>query len=115
MAPRREALGQISDSEKSGELKQTTVTTCFGHRDTPAIHFHEVIRANIAPITLHEVQTERDRQDGDDDHEPVAVFAKNLDHGIGWAANLRIPARPPSGLLVIRALRRGARAIVLIR
>jgi hypothetical protein len=55
----------------------------------------ELVGANQAGVTFDKIKTEREGQDRDDDHEPIAMFSENFDHG--WAGNLRISDRAPSG------------------
>ena len=98
---RRQTLGEIGQPEEIRESIKTSVPLGLNEGDLVAVHLGEGIGADQAGVAFDEVETEGQGQDGDDDHEPVAMFTKNFDHG--WAGNLRIRGREPSGFCFVRA------------
>src|SRR5207247_8186462 len=81
---RSETLSKIGHTKQPRQLKQTRIPARLSHGNFPAVDFCELIGANQASITLDEIKTERQRQDCNHDHEPVAMFAEDFNHGMGW-------------------------------
>src|SRR5205807_7081152 len=73
-------LAKIGHTEEIRQLKQARVALRFSHGNFATVHLRERIRTNEARIALHEINTERQGQDRDHDHEPVAMLTENLDH-----------------------------------
>ena len=79
----RETVSEIGHAKQPRQLKQTRIPVRLRHGNFSAVDFGELIGANQAGIALDEIKTERQRQDRNHDHEPVAMFAKNFDHVTG--------------------------------
>src|SRR6266478_5110730 len=79
-------LAKIGNTEEIRQLKQARVALRFSHRNFATVHLRERIRTNKARIALDEINTERQGQDRDHDHEPVAMLTENLDHRLGLKA-----------------------------
>src|SRR6266436_6676938 len=73
-------LAKIGNTEEIRQLKQARVALRFSHGNFATVHLREGIRTNEARIALHEINTERQGQDRDHDHEPVAMLTENFDH-----------------------------------
>src|SRR6266567_932870 len=77
----------------------------FGHGNFSTVHLCECVGPNLTGVALDAIKTERQSQDRDHDHEPVAMFAEDFDHVVGrhftnpharakWVLEGRAPSRP---------------------
>ena len=95
--PGSESSRQIGDAKSVRQFIQPRQTARLGLGNFFSIHHPKGVGADQAGVAFDEIKTERQGQDRDHDHEPVAMFAKNFDHG--WAGNLRIRGHTPSGFV----------------
>src|SRR5690242_10981911 len=58
------------------------ITLDFDSRNLAAIDAKRFVGADLAGVAFNEIKTERQGQDRDDDHEPVAMFSENFNHEI---------------------------------
>jgi len=79
--PSRECLDELRHAKCLRETEEPGNLLRFQHRNISIVHVSKLIGAHRAVIRpLHKIKNEWDRQNGDDDHQPILVPTQCLHH-----------------------------------
>ena len=78
---RGQGLHKIGHTESVREIEESHSLLRFQHRNIPIVNARELVRSDGSVVRpLHEIENERNREDRDDNHQPVAMLAQQLHH-----------------------------------